>query len=150
MKILRKYTWTTGLKTHPVVLLIFMLIALLSFPLHAQHDLQGLTSEWSITQHKDLASGAITNKGSLVVLTDQELSWGPSTDEMATMEVNGVRGKWNKAKNLGKMVYDVTMDDGRGKVTFFGTTKGISIRIDLTYNNGSSHLLLTCSSVKYQ
>ena len=133
-----------------ILLIYLMIILLVPTATYGQNDLNNRTSEWTISQHKDKKSGEIITQGSIVILNNESISWGPSKDELMPFTIIRKRGNWNISKNKGNITYEVDMEGERGKVTFKGKPEKITITINIAGQNNSSKLQLTCTSVIYE
>ena len=115
----------------------------------AQNDLQGKTSEWTISEQTDLSSGNAIQQSSIVVISDTEVSWGPSIDDGFTMPVTGISGSWDSSTNLGSSTYTLQFEGGSGIATLVGNENELSITLNLTFDNGSSNLKFKVEGITY-
>ena len=126
------------------------MVILMPIIANGQNDLKNITSEWTISQHKDKKSGEVFSQGSILILNNESISWGPSKDELMPFAIIGEIGKWDISSSIGNITYDVDMEGEFGKITFKGNPNKIIITIDIAGNNNSSKLQLACSGVTYE
>lgn len=130
---------------------VFSILIGMHFSGFAQNDLQGKTTQWSVSEQTDLISGNTIQNASVVEVSDSKIVWGAAIDNDAySMTVTSISGTWEAINNTGAVTYTVEVSNGSGTVLLNGDENGLTITFDLTFENGTAYLRLKANNILYK
>lgn len=135
---------TTTMKTSNLLYLLLLLTPLMA---NAQNDLQGKTVKLIISEQTDESSGKTLQQSSIVRITDSKILWGATIEDGFPMTVTSISGSWDENSNIGKVDFELQLEDGKGTATIEGNSRGVEVIFNLNFSNGPANIKLKADKI---